>query len=341
MKRLAAAIMITACSGPIGQAGPEDRESRSDSRPVSGNEFEKTSAEAARHPIAHAPAAWFEDGPEDGGRAEADVPSAAAARELELAGALTQGGFARGRFAGMAPVRVMLDGKDVPFDPERGFFIAFGRDAGSAAQMRLDYADGTSVSRSLAISQRKFPESRLPPITQQIEADPDFEARRRAEIERIGAARAAPSGLEGWGETFVMPAVGEVSGVFGSRRFYGNEARSPHSGLDIAAPLGAAVAAPAGGRVVLASPPAYSYEGNLVIVDHGLGLYSAFLHLSEVDVSVGDVLTRGERIGSVGASGRATGPHLHWGVWWNGVRFDPETLVNAPGGARPWGNAPG
>nr|WP_255536415.1 M23 family metallopeptidase [Pacificimonas pallii] len=186
-----------------------------------------------------------------------------------------------------------------------------------------------TVSRTLEIADTEFPESRLPAITQRIEASETFRKRRAEQVARIADARTRRSALTGWSERFERPAAGRTSGVFGSQRFYGGEPRSPHSGLDIAAPAGAPVRAPASGEVVLAGG-GYSFEGNLVIMDHGLGLYSAFLHLSKIDVQVGDMLKTGDPVGKVGSSGRATGPHLHWGVWWDGVRFDPATLLHAP-----------
>ena len=246
---------------------------------------------------------------------------------------LEQGGFARGRVRPANAV-LTLDGAPVPVAADGGFFIAFGRDAAAAVKLGAHAAaGGTSLGFSLplAIRPRSFPEERLPPINRRFEADPDFAARRAEEVARIGAARAASSSETGWRQAFVMPAAGRISGVFGSRRIFGDSVQDPHSGTDIAAPEGAPVLAPADGVVVIASPPEFSLEGKLVIVDHGLGLYSSFLHLSRVDVAVGDRLRQGDSIGAVGASGRVTGAHLHWGVIWRGVRFDAEALVRRPG----------
>ena len=118
--------------------------------------------------------------------------------------------------------------------------------------------------------------------------------------------------------------------MFGSQRVYrGGVPAAYHSGIDIAAGAGAPVVAPADGVVTLAPPPAFSLEGNLVIVDHGMGLTSAFLHLSRASVRVGDRVRQGQQIGRVGATGRATGPHLHWSLVWNGARLDPQALVAA------------
>ena len=115
--------------------------------------------------------------------------------------------------------------------------------------------------------------------------------------------------------------------MFGSQRIYRGTPGSFHSGVDIAPGAGAPVVAPADGVVVLAEPPMFSLEGNLVILDHGMGLNSAFLHLASSDVAVGERVRQGQRVGTVGATGRATGPHLHWGMMWNGARIDPMLLA--------------
>lgn len=252
--------------------------------------------------------------------------SPAAAEIRIVSGRLVQGGFARGRLS-PATANLTLDGKPVSVAADGGFFIAFDRDAAASATLRATGAGALGFSLPLAIADRDFPEERLPPIHEKFESDPAFEARRADELARIRAARAGASKEQGWQERFIWPSRGRISGVFGSQRFFGNDARSPHSGTDIAPGKGAPVVAPAAGRVVLAPPPEMSLEGNLVIVDHGLGLYSAFLHLDRAAVKVGDLVKQGDSIGTVGASGRTTGPHLHWGVTWNGVRFDPATLA--------------
>ena len=121
--------------------------------------------------------------------------------------------------------------------------------------------------------------------------------------------------------------TGRISGVYGSQRVYNGKPKSPHSGLDVAAPKGMPVLAPAGGIITFANPGLY-LTGGTVLVDHGHGLSSSFLHLSRLDVSVGQRVEKGQAIGLVGATGRATGPHMHWGMNWFGVRVDPQLLVD-------------
>ena len=159
----------------------------------------------------------------------------------------------------------------------------------------------------------------------------EFDALRPAELARIAAARDVVTGATGWREAFRWPATGRISGLFGAQRVYRGVPGSFHSGVDVALPTGAPVAAPASGVVVLAADPArpFTLEGNLLIIDHGGGLSSAFLHLSRIDVAQGERVAAGQVVGRVGATGRATGPHLHWGMKWRNARLDP-LLVAGP-----------
>ncbi len=146
---------------------------------------------------------------------------------------------------------------------------------------------------------------------------------RRPELDRIRAARASDHDVGGWKQTFVWPVEGRISGRFGSQRIYRGEPGSYHTGLDIAPGAGAAYVAPADGVVVLAATSPFSLEGNLLMIDHGGGLNSAFLHSDRLVVHEGQRVKQGQLLGYVGATGRATGPHLHWSLEWQGARLDP------------------
>jgi murein DD-endopeptidase MepM/ murein hydrolase activator NlpD len=157
---------------------------------------------------------------------------------------------------------------------------------------------------------------------------------RSAEVAQIEAARAANVDSDGWRQAFHWPAVGRISTLFGSQRIYaGGVKGSYHSGVDIArredGPVldGTAARSPADGVVVLAVDHPFSLEGNLVMIDHGFGLVSALMHLSRIDVKTGDHVRQGQEIGLIGMTGRATGPHLHWGMTWMGARIDPLLLA--------------
>ena len=118
-----------------------------------------------------------------------------------------------------------------------------------------------------------------------------------------------------------------LPGLFGAQRVYRGEPGSYHSGVDVARPTGTPLMAPADGVVVLATPGEFTLEGRLLMIDHGMGLNSAFLHMDRIDVREGDTVRRGQRLGTVGATGRATGPHMHWGMKWADARIDPLLLA--------------
>jgi murein DD-endopeptidase MepM/ murein hydrolase activator NlpD len=151
-----------------------------------------------------------------------------------------------------------------------------------------------------------------------------FRIRREAELAQINAARAIDSGSQGWRQRFVWPAKGRLSGLFGSQRIYNGTPGSYHSGTDIATGAsGTPFVAPADGVVILAVASPFTLEGNLLMIDHGMGLNSAFLHCSQILVKQGEAVKQGQVIGRIGMTGRATGPHLHWSIKWRNARLDP------------------
>lgn len=248
---------------------------------------------------------------------------------LEPGGRLTQGGWVRGRL-GPGASALTLDGKPVPFAADGAFLIAFDRDAGASAQLVAKSANGTSAIETLTIAPRAW----------QIEhinvarkpggvTDEDYLRLRKAELARIGAARGLDTGAQGWRQNFMRPAPGRLSGRFGSQRIYKGEPAAYHSGLDIAGGAGTTYLAPADGVVILAAADKpFSLEGHLLMLDHGMGLNSAFLHSSALLVKEGDRVKQGDPIGRIGATGRATGPHLHWSIKWGNSRLDPLLLLN-------------
>ena len=248
---------------------------------------------------------------------------------IRIDGAPRQGGLVRG-VAPEGTVALSLDGRAVPLAADGRFMLGFDRDAPGEARLVARLADGSEVAHRLAVAPRSWRIERLGMRRPAGGPTPEFQRRRDGELARIAAARARGSDSAGWSQPFVWPARGRLSGRFGSQRIYaGGIAAAYHSGADVAAGAGALVVAPADGVVTLAPPPAFSLEGNLVIVDHGMGLTSAFLHLATVAVREGQTVRRGEPIGTVGATGRATGPHLHWSLTWNGARIDPQAVAGA------------
>jgi murein DD-endopeptidase MepM/ murein hydrolase activator NlpD len=242
-------------------------------------------------------------------------------------GELTQGGWIVGQAPG-GTVRAWLDQVPVTLDAQGRFFAAFDRDAGAAATLRAELADGRAISSPLAVGPRAWSIERVDVARLPGGATADFMRVREPELARIAAARAVEAASDGWRQRFVWPVKGRISGRFGSQRIYrGGEAGAYHSGLDIAGGSGAVYVAPADGVVTLAASAPFSLEGYLLIIDHGQGLNSAFLHSSALLVREGERVVQGQPIGRIGATGRATGPHLHWSIKWREARLDPLLFI--------------
>ncbi|MDQ6735565.1 MAG: M23 family metallopeptidase [Nitrospirota bacterium] len=181
------------------------------------------------------------------------------------------------------------------------------------------------LSYNLLVMKEKRAIQHLTLPKDKVDLDEDSLIRVKAEQAQVRTVLEAVSERRLWASDFLRPVDGPVTGAFGRQRIINGQAKSPHNGEDIAAPLGADVVAMNDGVVCLTADHFFSGKG--VFVDHGLGLYSMYFHLSEVSVKDGEAVKRGQVIGKVGASGRATGPHLHWGVNMNGARVDPLSLI--------------
>ena len=259
---------------------------------------------------------------------QAPPPTTASQPTFRWTGALSQGGL----ILGTAPAgtrSVALDGKPITLSPDGGFIAGFDRDAGPQASLTATLADGRSVTQSLTIAPRAWRIERLNTLPKFPAPDPVFAKLRPPELAQIVAARARVTDAQGWRQAFAWPVIGRISGLFGSQRIYKGEPGSYHSGTDIAKPTGTIVTAPADGVVILAADHPFTLEGNLLMLDHGMGLNSAFLHLSRIDVKPGDHVAKGQPIGAVGMTGRATGPHLHWSLRWNDAKLDPQLVAGA------------
>ena len=249
----------------------------------------------------------------------AAVPSWAGT--LELHGTFEQGGLVRGKTEPGA--KVTLDGRAVRVAPDGAFVFGFGRDAPAHAALDVTFADGTETRRLLDVAARHYDIQRIDGLPEhQVSPDPAQMARIKREIAIIGKARAVDSDLRFFEVPLLWPATGPISGVYGSQRVLNGEPRAPHAGVDIAAPRGSPVHASAAGTVTLAEKDLF-FTGGTVIIDHGYGLATTYQHMDSVDVAVGQHVEAGERIGTVGATGRVTGPHLHWSLTWYEVRLDP------------------
>jgi len=244
---------------------------------------------------------------------------------VTLNGQFTQGGMIIGKAA--AGTMLKIDDQALRVTPEGRFVFGFGRDARPSHELAIMYPDGREEVRDLEIASRDYDIQYIEGIPKKIMSpDPEDLKRIRQENGLVYKARQQDSDLLSFSESFIWPTKGPVSGVYGSQRFYNGEPRRPHFGLDIAAPKGADVIAPASGKVVLVHKDMF-YSGGTLIVDHGFGITSTFIHLSAILVKEGQQLSQGELIAKVGDTGRATGPHLDWRVNWFQTRLDPALLL--------------
>lgn len=223
--------------------------------------------------------------------------------------------------------QLVFEGNAIPVDRDGKFIIAFNRDAGQSAQLVATLDNGQTVKKFFNVSPRRWKIEHVALNRSGRTASAAFKKRRAPELAQINAARRMQTDSEGWKQTFIWPVKGRISGMFGNQRVYNGTPGSYHSGMDIAAPTGTYYVAPADGVVTLAASSPFSLEGNLLMIDHGMGLNSAFLHSSKILVKLGQKVKRGEPIGRIGSTGSATGPHLHWSMKWNKARIDPILLT--------------
>ena len=296
------AIVLAACAVGEAPAQPETR------------------APAAPSPTTPAPAA----------------PAAPTSLTLNCAGAFTQGGV--GLCRTLPGAAISVDG--VPSgeaDTQGWALIGFNREHGPQGVVQAS-ANGKSVSHTFDIAPRTFDIQRVNGLPQQTvtPTDPAVIARIQRDAAIKNAAFQSVAPLEGWLDGFVRPidpGVGVVTGTWGNQRILNGTPSSPHFGYDIAAPIGTPVHAPASGVVTLAETDTF-YEGGLVFIDHGQGLTTMYLHMSAVNVHVGDHVTQGQVIGAVGDRGRATGPHLCWRMKWRDRQLDPSVAIDGLAQAR-------
>ena len=250
------------------------------------------------------------------------LAASSVAAALELRGPLRQGSVVVGQVE--PGTAVELDGRRLPVSPEGLFVIGFDRDAPARHTLRAG-----AQTQELRIEKRSYAIQKVTGIPQKImEPDAaDLERIRREQV-LVDAARAREDERTDFAAPFRWPITGRISGVYGSQRYYNGVPSRPHYGVDVAAPVGARVHAPAAGIVTLAEPDLF-YSGGTVIIDHGHRLSSSFLHLSKVLVKVGQRVEPGDLIALVGATGRATGPHLDWRMNWRDARVDPQLLAGA------------
>ena len=245
--------------------------------------------------------------------------------EILLKGPMTQGSL----LIGQAPENASIkhNNKDIRVSEDGFFVLGFGRDAKLEQSFTVVYSNGKEETQQIKLEKRKYniqrvegvPKSRVNPSEKNLK-------RIRKETLLVKEARKLDEKRTDFLEGFKWPLIGTITGVYGSQRFYNGEPKRPHFGVDIAAPIGTKVYAPAAGKVTLSHPDMF-YSGGTLIIDHGHGVSSAFLHLNRILVKEGEYVKAGDSIAEVGSGGRSTGPHLDWRINWFDQRIDPQLLV--------------
>lgn len=253
------------------------------------------------------------------------IATCAEAGRLELEGEPRQGALMIGRTE--PGTSVELDGEGVRVSADGIFLLGFGRDAPENARLDAVFPDGSRARRDLLVQQRAYRIQRidgLPP--RKVTPSEEDMVRIRKEYALVRNARDRNDAREDFLGGFEWPARGRVSGVYGSQRVLNGVPKRPHFGVDVAAPVGTLVRAPADGLVTLTHDDMF-FSGGTLIVDHGHGLSSTFIHLNAILVKEGDRVRQGDPIAEIGATGRVTGPHLDWRMNLLGERLDPQLLV--------------
>ncbi len=247
---------------------------------------------------------------------------------VELQGHAVQGGL---MFGVTKPAsKITLDNINVPVGPKGHFAFGLPRDANQFVTLHVTQGK-LSYDQKIQVHSRVFDieyVDGLPPNT--VSPPPEWAARRKLETDRVRIGRTLRTDDLFWFKGFIQPAKGRFSGFYGSQRVLNGKPRSPHYGLDIANDTGTPIIAPAGGKVTLAASD-FLLEGGIVIIDHGFGLSSTLFHMNRVDIEEGQIVQQGQQIGTIGARGRASGPHVDWRINWGNdqtsVRLDPGLVI--------------
>ncbi len=250
--------------------------------------------------------------------AQAEVP-------LMLSGAAVEGGLVIGKTSPGAVV--MLSGKVIEVSSDGHFLLGFSREGAGTETLTISNG-GNRVVRAIEVEDRSFKIERIDglPSRKVSPMAPKDLARIKIEKAAMDEAKKSREQRIGFLSGFRWPVSGRISGVYGSQRILNGKPRRPHFGTDVAAPEGTPIGAMAAGRVAFVHPGMF-FNGKTVLIDHGLGLQSVYIHMSDARVKAGDWVEPGDIIGAIGKTGRATGPHLHFGLTLNGLPLDPETLL--------------
>ncbi|MFT7388726.1 MAG: murein DD-endopeptidase MepM/ murein hydrolase activator NlpD [Candidatus Endobugula sp.] len=246
---------------------------------------------------------------------------------LEIQSQWIQGGLILGKTTPSHKIDFL--GKAVRVNSQGDFVVGLGRDAKPSVSLTETSASGEVITHTFSVKQRTYNEQKIIGVPQKTVNVPESALTRiREEVRATKAARKIDSQRQDYSQVFSWPAKGIISGVYGSRRVYNGVPKRPHFGVDVAAPQGTSVVAPASGVITLVHNNMY-FSGGTVIMDHGHGVSSTFIHLHKAHVVVGDYVEQGQLIAEIGSTGRSTGPHLDWRMNWFNQRLDPQLLMSS------------
>jgi murein DD-endopeptidase MepM/ murein hydrolase activator NlpD len=247
--------------------------------------------------------------------------------DIKLSGEIKQGALVIGKTA--INNIVTFDDKVLPLSKNGDYVFGFGRDADKSYNLIITQPNGKTEQKTLVPAKRKYKIQRIEGIAKKImNPNPKSVARSKKDGIQVRTARKTLSDKTYFSKGFIAPIKGIITGFYGSQRVFNGIPKRPHFGLDYAGKTGDPVKAPASGKVVMFVPDMF-YSGGTMIIDHGHGITSSFLHLSKSYVKKGDEVKKGQIVAAVGSSGRATGPHLDWRINWFNVRLDPALALKA------------
>ena len=242
-----------------------------------------------------------------------------------LNGKFTQGALLRGQAP--AGAKVTLNGETVQTNKDGKFVVGFEREAPLHQTLVVKLDNGQKWQRDITLEKREYNIQRIDGLEQKMVSPPaEVTARIKQDNINVANARSGNTDLDALFTRFEWPAKGVISGVYGSQRILNGVPKWPHYGLDIANETGTPVYAPVDGVVTMADDLYYS--GNTLILDHGMRVFSTFLHMDTITVEVGETVKQGEQIGTIGSTGRSTGPHLDWRINLGNTRLDPQTIIS-------------
>ena len=248
-----------------------------------------------------------------------------AADRALLKGSLIPGSLIIGKVAPGS--KINFHKKTVRVSPDGTFILGFGRNAKLTQSIEILDPNGFTYTQNIKLKKRTYNITRIDGLPgRKVTPNPKDVKRIKANNAGIARVRQLDTKTQNFLNGFQWPILGRISGVYGSQRVLNGKPRSPHNGVDIAAPKGSTVLATAKGTIALVHQDMF-YSGKTVMIDHGHGLSSIYIHMSEILVKQGQLVTKGEAIGAVGMTGRATGPHLHWGISLFRTHLDPMLIV--------------